>query len=271
MARSPAGVPITTVRPILRAGGSPDVAVGFRHSCALRTDDAVVCCWGDNSDGQLNAPAGRFTDISVGEEHSCALRTDGTVVCWNFPQIAPAPAGVRVAGVAAAAPPGRRGDPEGAGSQAPFSAVAVGTGYGCGLRTDRSVDCWGENTRGQADAPGGEFSAIAAGWSHSCGVRAGGEVVCWGDNDEGKAEAPGGQFTAVTGGWRHSCGVRSDDSVDCWGDNSEHQSSPPEGRFNSVRARPRVHLRTDDRWWRRVLGQRRSRSAAAPVGAGHSP
>ena len=46
-----------------------------------------------------------------------------------------------------------------------WSAVTVGWAHACGLRTDGTVDCWGYNDEGQAEAPGGEFSAIAAGFA----------------------------------------------------------------------------------------------------------
>ena len=53
------------------------------HSCGIRADSTAVC-WGNNdSDGQADAPAGRFTAISVGSGHSCGIRADSTAVCWG--------------------------------------------------------------------------------------------------------------------------------------------------------------------------------------------
>ena len=40
-------------------------------------------CWGHNSDGQAEAPAGSFTHVTAGLFHSCGLRTDGSIVCWG--------------------------------------------------------------------------------------------------------------------------------------------------------------------------------------------
>ena len=51
-------------------------------SCGLRTN-GTIACWGDNRNGQLNAPSGRFSAVSAGGVHSCGLRTDGTIACWG--------------------------------------------------------------------------------------------------------------------------------------------------------------------------------------------
>ena len=52
------------------------------HSCALRSDAAIVC-WGDNEDGQTDAPAGAYIAVAAGRSHSCALRRDHTATCWG--------------------------------------------------------------------------------------------------------------------------------------------------------------------------------------------
>ena len=50
-----------------------------------------------------------------------------------------------------------------------FTAIAIGISHSCGIKTDRTVACWGSNHDkynayiGQADAPRGRFIAITAG------------------------------------------------------------------------------------------------------------
>ena len=66
-----------------------------------------------------------------------------------------------------------------------FEAVSAGGGgeYGghsCGLRSDGSVVCWGNNGDGQVDVPGGVFEAVSAGYWYSCGVETDGGIICWG-------------------------------------------------------------------------------------------
>ena len=102
------------------------------------------------------------------------------------------------------------------GSTTGFVAVDGGGTHSCGLRTDGTIECWGNNDYGQATPPGGQFTAVTAASGHSCGLRTDGTIECWGDNGDGQATPPGGQFTAVTASG-HSCGLRTDGTIECWG------------------------------------------------------
>ena len=88
----------------------------------------------------------------------------------------------------------------------------------------------------QRSAAAAAQQLVSAGSSHSCGIRADGTVECWGNNDHGKADAPDGAFVAVAAGGDHSCGVRVDQSLECWGSLSNTRSDVPEGSFVSVSA-----------------------------------
>ena len=68
-----------------RAAGTSAVSVDagqFLHTCGVKTDGAIAC-WGDNRDGQTDAPTGTFSSVSAGIIHSCGLKTDGTLACWG--------------------------------------------------------------------------------------------------------------------------------------------------------------------------------------------
>ena len=65
-----------------RLGKIKDVSAGGRHTCGVRSDDAIVC-WGSNAAGQSSPPAGRFKRVSAGDEHTCGIRVDDLVECWG--------------------------------------------------------------------------------------------------------------------------------------------------------------------------------------------
>ena len=127
-----------------------------------------------------------------------------------------------------------------------FDAVSAGDAHSCGLKTDGTITCWGNNSAEQASAPSGAFSAVSAGGVHSCGLRTDNTITCWGGNNEGQADAPSGAFSAVSAGDRRSCGLRTGNTITCWGLNPWGQT--PSGAFSAVSA-GNVHscgLRTDN-------------------------
>ena len=56
------------------------------------------------------------------------------------------------------------------------------------------------------------FVKSAAGYRFSCGLRTDGTVACWGDNISGQTEPPDGQFTSLSAGSSQTCGIRTDSS-----------------------------------------------------------
>ena len=101
-------------------------------------------------------------------------------------------------------------------SQYRFIAISTGFDYSCGIRTDQTTVCWGNNDKGQTEAPGGTFTAISTGHDYSCGLRPNQTAICWGDNQYSQLGAPRGRFTAVSVYGGHSCGLRPDKTIECW-------------------------------------------------------
>jgi alpha-tubulin suppressor-like RCC1 family protein len=58
------------------------LAAAYSHTCAIDLVGAIVC-WGSDTFGQLDAPAGVFTEISAGGNMTIAKRADGVVVAWG--------------------------------------------------------------------------------------------------------------------------------------------------------------------------------------------
>ncbi|MCY4434616.1 MAG: hypothetical protein OXE45_13225 [bacterium] len=116
------------------------------------------------------------------------------------------------------------------------TAISAGGGHSCAIRADNTIECWGHNFYGQADAPEGQFTAISAGLNHSCAIRADNTIACWGDNRYGQLDAPEGQFTAIAAGDDHSCAIRADNTIACWGINRGGEVDAPGGQFTAIAA-----------------------------------
>src|ERR1035438_6687196 len=109
-----------------------------------------VAGWGDNLEGQTNAPPSVTNAVAVaaGAFHCLALNTDGSVAAWgkNWD--------------------GQTNVPPTATN---LVAVAAGAAHSLALRDDGSVVAWGRNWDGQASVPSTAANAVAvsAGWAHS--------------------------------------------------------------------------------------------------------
>ncbi len=122
-------------------------------------------------------------------------------------------------------------------------AVARGGAFGCALRANGRVACWGQNSEGQlgqghTDPVEGarevvgleDAFALAATASSACAVRGGGSVVCWGEARNGELggrheESSGGRLVtiagvagadAIWGGESRYC-ARAASGTMCWG------------------------------------------------------
>jgi hypothetical protein len=110
-----------------------------------------------------------------------------------------------------------------------LKAIDAGAAHTCGLKTDGTVECWGQNFwNGRSTPPDVRLSQISAGDWITCGIGADGTVACWGSVE---ADAPAGPFAAVSVGAYYTCAIRLDGTVACWGGNVP---TPPPGTFQQV-------------------------------------
>lgn len=86
---------------------------------------------------------------------------------------------------------------------------------------------WAEDTLPAGIRP----DTIGAGYKHTCGIRSNDTITCWGDNGSGQTSPPTGTFTHLSAGLRHNCAVRSNGTIACWGDNSSKQAAQQPGTF----------------------------------------
>ena len=223
-------------------------------------------CWGDNTQGQTNAPEGQFlsisaggvyscgidfenqlhcwghaaipappdgnyTHISVGDEHACAITTvvgnENRIICWGLPNT-----------------DGRTAN-RASGHHRPWQWVITGSNYSCGWHASSPYFvCWGSPTRDDYNRR--HLTIVSAGSEHTCGLYDNADVGCRGSDvhkqvsgrpiaqEEGAAE-DFYTYRAVAAGGRHSCGVRTTGNIRCWGDDLRGQATPP-GNNDELRA-----------------------------------
>ncbi len=147
------------------------VVAGWAYFMGL-TSDGYVYCWGQNSNGQCQMPAGlsMVSDLVAGPNYAIALHSNGTFDQWGN-------AGVTFIGT----PSGN------------IAAVSAGESHVLGLTFNGTVVSWyADNGSGtappQAVVPQGlnNVIAVAAGSNFSLALKGDGTVVGWGSDGLGQ-------------------------------------------------------------------------------------
>ncbi|MBD0378572.1 RCC1 domain-containing protein [Paenibacillus sedimenti] len=231
-----------------------DVAVGWNHSLALKSD-GTVWAWGFNGVGQLGQHPYQlgssatpvqvqfpFTDpiiaIAASATYSAAIRGDGTVWVWGTndygmgnENMTLAYSPVQITGLDSVV------------------AIAAGEHYALALKKDGNVWAWGNNSHGQlgngtktsSSTPVfiqglANIQSIAAGKKHSLALMKDGTVWSWGSNEFGQlATSASGESTlprkisyiesiqAISAGYDHSAAVTQAGTAYLWGKNYSAQ------------------------------------------------
>jgi alpha-tubulin suppressor-like RCC1 family protein len=259
--------------PVLVAGEHrfQSLSTYSHHTCGV-TDEGRAYCWGRHDYLQLGPGSGEscilndspwpcsrtpssvgrgFKVLSVGGLFTCAITTDGTAQCWGGDHIGQlgtdSDVNIEICN-------GYRctGSPRPVSGGHTFVQMSSGWGHTCGVRTDGSAYCWGNNDWGTLGAGfssyqvrqatplavvgGHTFEAVAAGDDHTCALTTGGQVLCWGNNEFGQLGSGGpigshasepmevvGSHDFVgspTSGGYYSCAATAEGDVYCWGHNA---------------------------------------------------
>jgi hypothetical protein len=95
-----------------------------------------------------------------------------------------------------------------------FVAIAGGSYFSLGLKSNGSIVAWGNNDEGQCDvpSPNSGFVAVAAGEFFSLGLESDGSIVGWGSNSHGKCDAPepNERNIAISAGYGLSVAIRGE-------------------------------------------------------------
>jgi hypothetical protein len=244
------------------------LAPGWGHVCGL-TFGGSVQCWGTSSSGALGSSAEsaavpiavnlpeNASALASGDRFTCAVTVSGAVYCWGdntYGQI-----GDTVLWVHECNQPPCRSTPARVDSLPALVSISASGTHVCGLTSDSTTYCWGDNHVGQLGALGGagcyyrtyhlstwdcsyvpravsgvpRFALVAAGYYHTCGSKPDRSVLCWGDNHAGAfgngemsngplaVPAGGGvTFRAISPANGATCGIPvTEDVVYCWGGN----------------------------------------------------
>ena len=203
------------------------IAAGFYHACALRSDNHVLC-WGGNSSGQLGtngadagnvvlAPTditgipGTIKSIHAGGYFTCAHLVDKRVFCWG--DAAWGNLGGTLGDAGTFLPAVQR-TPVEVTTLGTVEEVNAGDRYTCARTTAGGVSCVGTNGFGQLGrgdagvlannantaAPVVGLTGVTAVYEseayHACAL-AGGNVMCWGNNQGGQTGLPIDAGTAI--------------------------------------------------------------------------
>jgi alpha-tubulin suppressor-like RCC1 family protein len=232
-------------------------------------EDGTMQCWGRNANGQIGDGTTMLTSVPVkvlglsatvlhitaGDFHTCALLTGGDVSCWgrnDYGQL-----GTLSQDLCGAVAVHCSRLPVSA-SISDVAGISAGESHTCALRSNGSVQCWGNNFYGQlgngtrshstspVDVSGlaSGVVAISAGDHHTCALLQAGSVTCWGLNDLGKLGALTGEtcgpddeacslvplpvqglseISAIDAGGDQTCALTAASGMKCWGANISGQ------------------------------------------------
>jgi alpha-tubulin suppressor-like RCC1 family protein len=167
-----------------------------------------------------------FSSIAAGYWMACGLDISGTAYCWGEePFIGDGVTPPSDSVIAQAAPVAVAGGHH-------FQQLVAGQTHACGLVSDGTVYCWGENASGEVGdgttafrnapvqvATSQRFTSLSAGGESTCALTNTGVAYCWGTlTGTTPGLVPGGlSFTGVFVGDGTACGLTSAGVAYCWG------------------------------------------------------
>lgn len=210
------------------------MSVGYEQLCGIH-DDGSLACWGRDSVSGTNdttpEPVDSNTDwtqVAVGSVR-CGIRGDhGRLYCWGRSFSGQLGTGSSTSEIA----------PKEVNSDT-WKTLSVGRYNTCGIRTDGTLHCWGDNiqagtTLNYGNSPrqigtASDWRAISISTTDIIGLRENGRAYGWGTNTRGQLTLTPRRDVAVPTpldgdfSWSmlqvagsHACGIAADQAY-CWG------------------------------------------------------
>lgn len=248
-----------------------DIDVGEDQSCGIHSSGKVFC-WGSNSAGILgngggngetpveidmsaHADSNNFQEISMNYDSACGIHaTSNKLYCWGYNNTT---GGVGVGTTTYSYTTPVEVDMSVVSKTNSFKSVGTSSRTSCGIHTDGSLMCWGENTDGEVGdnstttrlspvlvntAVAGvtnDFVKVSGGGNDTfCALHSNSKIYCWGAGAHGvtptvneyvpmeidmNANHPGvaNSFIDVSATMYNACGIHSTGKVYCWGGTSD--------------------------------------------------
>lgn len=242
--------------------GVTKLALGAYHTCALTTDNKLIC-WGLNSNGQIGNGTNTnvlspnpatpvltsITDVTAGIGHTCAIDVSGAVKCWGE-------GSGHQLGIGS---PVSQNSPT-MTSITSFADKIYSSAFSnttCAKMSDSgNLKCWGNNTNGQlgigsnsiqssivnvTGLPENYPAGVAVGAEAVCIIRnnGNGNVRCWGNGTSGQlgnglsTSQNNPSFSSdvigldgvvsIKGHSDHFCALTNTKELKCWGFNADSQ------------------------------------------------
>ena len=107
----------------------------------------------------------------------------------------------------------------------PVISISAGLSHTCAIKTDGTVQCWGQSTVPNDLVP---VSSICAGFgANTCAVKTDVTAQCLALNSAATVPADLGIVSSISAGYDYFCAVKTDGSIQCWGSDVSGESTVP--------------------------------------------
>jgi len=193
-------------------------------------------------------PGESFVQLSAGGSYTCGIKADGSAWCWGSNDEGQLGVGDTV----------NRNQPTQITEDGPWAMISTSSNrheHTCGIKTDGTAWCWGDDGNGQlgngSGITGDQYDPVqiseAGPWKtisvsspyqyseYTCAVKVDGTAWCWGLDDYGQLGngagtsgdqqdpvqiSEAGPWDSISVGNYFACGVKTDGTGWCWGSDS---------------------------------------------------